>query len=424
MSDSNFALPAYRVKNTTVSNVTRVTFLVSSLLFLVTIGLGFLNIVSTGELPRWQALTHLHSGTLGWILLSYIGIAIWLFTGKREVSESYGRRLRWFVGVAIIAFVGLIASFAYGYSQGSADALLPLGVFGPFAAVMIWVTAIFALSQLRRLPVVSTPHLLVTVGLLLAAIGVSLGAWLGLNNAFGNLLPVPFDITVGSHFFTVLTGITVVATGVIEWLTDADASTRWTKIGGVQAAVGGLAGLMLPAGFAMLALGVPEETAGMVFVGLLAGAILYTLIFVARIRGVLRTNPVDGGTEAWLFFATVWFLVFMVSEIGGPLAIGETEWLSVLTVHSFFVGFMTNLLLCVIAVWTSSSARRYPRAEPTAMWLLNAGIVVFVGVEAAMGLSHGAAVMGLGVLLGVVTMIRRLQDGGGDATAPSGDGVP
>jgi hypothetical protein len=182
---------------------------------------------------------------------------------------------------------------------------------------------------------------------------------------------------------------------------------------------------MLPIGFTLLALGVPEDTAGMVFLGLLGGGVLYTLVFLARVGWrALRTNPLKVGTRAWLFFATLWFFVFMLSEIGGPIAIGEAEWLSVLTIHSFFVGLMTNLILCVIAVRTSGVPTQYPWAEPTAMWLLNVGIVVFVTVDAAMGVSHGAAIMGLGVLLGVGTLIRRLQNGDVDTTDPAGDTVP
>lgn len=424
MSDSNLAEGGYRAENRAVSNVTRTTFLVSSLLFLVTITLGFLNVVTTGALPRWQVLTHLHSGTVGWILLSYVGIAIWLFTGERDVSASYRQRLTWLVRLAVVAFVGLIASFAYGFSQGGSDALLPLGVFAPFAALVIWATAIFALTQLRRLPVVTTPHLLVAVGLLFAAIGVTFGAWVGLDDAFGNLLPIAHDDGIGAHFLTVVPAISVVATGVIEWMTDTGGPTRWTRGGAVQVAFGGLTGLMLPIGTVLLALGVSRATTGLVFIGLLVGAVLYTLVFLARIgQRALRANPLDGGVDAWMFFATAWFFVFVVVEIGGP-ALGEAEWVSVLGIHSFFVGLMTNLLLGVIAVRTSGASVRYPWAEPTAMWVLNAGIVVFVALEAAMELSHGAAVMGAGVLLGVGTMLRRLQDGSVDATGPAGESVP
>lgn len=424
MSDVIQAQGVDRVEETAVRNITGLTFLVSSLLFLVTIGLGFLNIVTTGALPRWQVLTHLHSGTVGWILLSYIGIAIWLFTGNRDVSAAYVQRLKWLVGFAIIAFVGLVASFAYGFSQGSSDALLPLAVFAPFAAVMIWATAIFALTQLRRLPVVTTPHLLVAIGLLVAAIGVSFGAWVGLDNAVGNLLPVSHDRGIGAHVLSIIPAVAVVATGVIEWLTDTGEASRWSKSGALQAVVGGLTALMLPIGFTLLALGVPEDTAGAVFLGLLGGAVLYTLMFLARIGWrALRTNPLDGGIEAWLFFATGWFVVFVVSEFAGP-ALGEADWVLVLRTHSYFIGIMANLLFGVLVVWTSDAPTRYAWAEPTAMWVLNAGLIIFVAVEAAMEVSHGAAVMGLGVLLGVGTMLRRLQVDGVEAGDPAGESVP
>lgn len=230
ISDSTQAQGVDRGEETAVWGTIRVTFLVSSLLFLISIGSGFLNIVTTGELPRWQVLTHLHSGTVGWILLSYIGIVIWLFAGTQKASSTAEQRLRWLVWLAVIAFVGLIASFAYGYSQSGGDALLPLGVFAPFAAVMIWATAIFALIQLRRLSVVTTPHLLVTAGMLVAAIGVSLGAWVGLNNSFGNLLPVAHDNGIGAHILSIIPAVAVVATGVIEWMTSSGIQDNGPKV--------------------------------------------------------------------------------------------------------------------------------------------------------------------------------------------------
>lgn len=423
MSDTRQAQGRYRIDDATVWNVTRMTFFIASLIFLVTITLGFLNIVTAGALPRWQVLTHLHSGTLGWILLSYIGIVIWLFTGTRKVRTSYGQRCTWLVLLASIAFIGVIGSFAYGYSQPGGGSMVPLGVFAPLAAAMVWVTAIFALTQLRRLPVVTTPHLLVAVGMTIAAIGVSFGAWIGLGHAFGTPLPIPSDMGIGAHILTVIPGLTVVATGVIEWLTAPGDATQWTKSGALQAGIGGFAGLMLPMGATLLALGVPEETAGIVFLGLIAGAILYTLVFLARLgRRTLLTNPLNGGIDAWMFFATVWFLVFVGFELAGP-TLGEADWIMVLTVHSFFVGLLTNLLLGVISVRTQRVPPRYSWTEPTAMWLLNAGIVLFVALEAVMTVSHGATIMGIGVLLGVGTMLRRLQDGSVNAVESAEENV-
>ena len=63
------------VENASVWNHIRILFLGSALLFLINIFFGFDNALTPPEtiIPRWQVLTHLHAGTLGWITLSVIG---------------------------------------------------------------------------------------------------------------------------------------------------------------------------------------------------------------------------------------------------------------------------------------------------------------------------------------------------------------
>jgi len=46
--------------------------------------------------------------------------------------------------------------------------------------------------------------------------------------------------------------------------------------------------------------------------------------------------------------------------------------------------------------------------EPAARWLINLGILVFIGLEIASDNNKGAIVMGIGVLLGVVTLSYRM----------------
>jgi hypothetical protein len=43
------------------------------------------------------------------------------------------------------------------------------------------------------------------------------------------------------------------------------------------------------------------------------------------------------------------------------------------------------------------------------MWTINLGIVVFLALRIGADIRLGAIIMGLGVLLGVFTMFRRLQ---------------
>jgi hypothetical protein len=60
---------------------------------LANIYFGFDNALSVSGIPRWQSIVHTHAGTLGWVTLSVIAIAIWLLTGEREVTDDYVRKI-------------------------------------------------------------------------------------------------------------------------------------------------------------------------------------------------------------------------------------------------------------------------------------------------------------------------------------------
>ena len=55
------------------------------IIFTLTALLGLANATQLlGALDRNTLLTHLHSGTLGWITMGVIGIAIWIFAREGE----------------------------------------------------------------------------------------------------------------------------------------------------------------------------------------------------------------------------------------------------------------------------------------------------------------------------------------------------
>lgn len=91
-------------------------FLGSALLFLINIYFGFDNALTVGEIPHWQSLIHLHAGSIGWITLSLIGLALWVCTGQREVSDAYARRTGALVWLAVVVFACYIASFGLSFS--------------------------------------------------------------------------------------------------------------------------------------------------------------------------------------------------------------------------------------------------------------------------------------------------------------------
>lgn len=384
----------YRVKNDAVWRHTRRIFLGSLLVFLINITLGFGNVLTPGEIPHWQGLTHLHGGTLGWLTLSAIGFAVWIFTGNRSVSNTYATRVKWLSWAAVILGAGYVLSFGISFNlTGNAYVLLP--VFGTGMMLVIWATALLALTQIRDQPVLGTAHLLVAGGFFVASLGAIMGVLLGLQHALGSL-PLPEGIpAVGFHAGPMDTYAVMIGVAAVEWLVDGDEPRDWTWPGVLQAGLFTLAGVI---SF------VPVEAISMMgFLGLLAGS----LVFFLRIgwRAVLR-NPLDFDPQTWATFAPVWLLVFIVIFLSfafGPLGEGD-DWAGVVAFHAYFVGFITNGLLGVYSNRTRNTRTLHEWAEPAAFWLVNIGLVTFAATEFAMGSKHGAIVMGVGVLLAVATM--------------------
>jgi len=397
MSNQWDTLGPARVSNDEVWRETKLIFATSLLIFLVTITLGFLNVFTSGALPRWQLLVHLHSATLGWLTLSAFGATVWLFTAERAVSDAYANRVRWLARVLIGTFIGLIASFGIAFSQGG-DTVYRLAAFGPLAALAILVTAAFFLQQLRRLPVVTTAHLLTAAGFFVLGVAVTFATVMALGRA--GVVGVPSFASEG-HVFGILAFQLLVTTGIIEWLVVRDRG-RWTLAGALQGGLGVLLGLLVPIFVIPLVAGVPRGPLGVVLLlGIMATNVLFALVFLARVGvSALRATPLTADVEAWVFFATLWFVVVAFSF---PLRIvfDDAAWWMVFNAHAAMVGIVTNLLFGVIAARTSRSDAGDSLVQTAAMWVINAGVVVFVGVFIVSGSRHGAVLMGFGLILGV-----------------------
>ncbi len=417
MSNATNSHGIARVTNDEVWRYTKVLFLGSASLFLVNIAFGFNNALSTGAIPRWQVLVHLHSGSIGWITLSLIGMAIWVFTGDRTVSDRYVRRIRIIVGLSVLAFAAFIVSFGLAFALGgNVFALLP--IFGTGAMLMIWVAALFALTQLRNQPVVTNVHVLVAGGLVVAAVGATMGVLLGTEYVFGTFLPLPAGDRVGIHAGMMDTYVLLVASAIVEWFVLKDAAGRWTRPGLAQALAGTVGALLVPIAFLTNLLDVFLP----VFALLL---LVFLVLFLGRMGWkALRRSPLRRGADAWGFFGAVWLVIFVAlfiwAIVGGVAAdpAGAPTWFYAVFAHSAFVGMMTNLLLGVFSARTQETSDRRLWAEPAAMWLLNAGLVVFFTLKIAFDSRLGALVMGVGVLLGVGIMIRRLLAGPDELTPP------
>lgn len=325
------------------------------------------------------------------------------------------RGVKILVWAGIIGFGGYIVSFGLAFSQlGPFFFLLP--VFGITAAGVIWAAMIFSAIQLRHQPVVTTVHFLIFGALLVVAVGALFGVLLGLEHIVG--LFIPGMDRIGTHAGLMDTYLFLAAAAIVERFVRWDASKRWTGAGLVQGLAWIIAALMVP---------VALIVAGLDFLFLIFVILLFLGLglFLGRIgRLALAVNPLRARVASWTFFGTIWFIVFLVIFAYAAFVLLPNPdqipfWFGAIFVHSAFVGMMTNLLLGLYSARTQDVRHILATWEPMAILLLNLGILVFFLLKIAMDLRIGAVFMGIGVLLGVLTMIARLGATGGARGAPA-----
>jgi hypothetical protein len=396
-----------RVKNDSVWQSLKILFMGSLLIFLINIYFGFDNSLTVGEIDRWQTLIHLHSGSIGWITLSAIGIAIWLVTGEREVDAGYEGRVRTLVWAAVIIFAGYVTSFGLAFSRPSGFLVALLPIFGTGAVIVLWVSAIYAFSQFKHQPVVTTVHFLAAGALLTAAIGATVGMLLGLERVIGEFLPLPAGDRVGAHAGMMDTYLFLVASGIVEWVIRKEAQ-RWSWAGLAQALLWMVGAALVPIAYF---LNILDQVLPLFGGMLLLGMVIFIVRYAWR---ALIHLPVGGGAKPWVFFGTLWLIVYMglflyaISIVSGGDFSLIPFWFGAVFAHAGFVGMMTNLIMPVVSSRGQDGASVMSWGEPLSMWAINLGILVFLGLKISSDIRIGAIVMGIGVLFGVFTMFRRL----------------
>lgn len=399
-----------RVKNDSVWHSLKILFMAALILFLINIYFGFDNALTQGEIPRWQVLIHLHGGSIGWITLSAIGLAIWHVTGDREVEAGYERTVRMLVWGSIIAFTGYVPSFGLAFSRPSGFLVALLPIFGSLSVLMLWANAIFALSQLRKQEVVNTTQILISGAVLTAAIGATVGALLGLERAIGQFLPLPEGDRVGAHAGMMDTYLFLVASSVVEWFVSDDFRQRRSIFGMLQSVIWAAGAALVPVAYF---LNMVDQLLPIFMLTLLVGLLLFLFRMAWR---AIKVGPLAEGVKPWAFFGTIWLITYMVLFLylisvfmGGGDFTALPAWMLVLFAHAGFVGMMTNLLFGVLVVRSWSNRQILGWGDSTAMWLMNLGLLLFAVLRQAADSRLGAIVMGVGVLIGVATFLLRLR---------------
>jgi hypothetical protein len=386
------------------------------IIFTLTALLGLANATQLfGALDRNTLLTHLHSGTLGWITMGVIGIAIWIFARDREDL---------FAPVMLSA----LCTAAYVMAFWSGVYILR-GVFGvaELGVIVYWWWFVFtrarAAGGIGRLDI---SKLSVLLGLTTLVIGSTLGVIVQVLLATNTAIPTSVDL-VGAHASAQTGGyLVLVAAGFAEWQLTGGA--KRTTLGLAQVYLLFVGGLVLA--FSLLLSSALPPAAAQALPGIATLLTLAGIIIVAiRVGRAAVAAPWMATTGARHIAIAVPFLVLAVilqallvqqfiAAQGDftKISIGLLHALD----HSYFIGVMTNILFGAILVTASDRPRLWPWADHVIFLGLNIGAAGFIAVLLIVGSGEGAKpfthpvsfvapIMGLSALLGVATYLMRLM---------------
>jgi hypothetical protein len=378
----------------------QISFLLQSALviFAYTVVIGILNGTDLVEFGHKTLLTHVHTGTLGWITTSVFAAALWLFgstpgTGWRD---SFARYLPIATVVSVVAY-----NIAFLMTTGSARPTV-----GGFVLLVIvaWVAWIFAQSKST---VLSVPRLGILAAVLTLTLGGLLGVLLGVMVATGNkILPGEAE---ASHPATMVIGFLIpIGMALAEWNIRPDLrETRVTRAGWLQIGLPFIGGLCVTVGLLadsapLLSMSLPFEVIG---VG----------IFVKRVwpglRKVDTTNASSGFVAAptvlWLVLNIIMF-VYLIVRFEGDFDNVRVGLILALD-HMMFIGVMSNSLFAQVRAASPGAKPAAVRVLTYAMNIGLAGFILGLLADTAILKQLFTPVMGLGILHGIALFTMALR---------------
>lgn len=350
-------------------------------------------------------LTHLHTGTIGWITLGLLAAVIWLFTAGDGGRAAAGgvRSLARYAAVAIGIYP---LTFFLFYPGGLLSSGALHAVFGTLALIgVVWMLG-WTIRQSGRV-YMSVARL----AALTAVINLTLGAVLGvLVEARFAGVRFPGNVNEAHPAMMTIGYILPAAFAFVEWNLGGGIDGRRSLAGAISVV------LLLVGGWlaaAAATLNLPQ-----LFPPILLLQVTATLIFAIRMAPrVARTSwraPTGERHVAITAIAVVFDVALLVYVVMAYFArnLEPPRVLFVAIAHTEFVGMMTNAILAAILLATA--ARRpqtWSWADPVIFWGLNIGWFGFALVElaGATGLVRlFTPLMGLSLLLAVATLWMRL----------------
>lgn len=368
------------------------------LIFVYTVTIGILNGTDLVDFGHKTLLTHVHTGTLGWITTSVFAAALWLFGGTVVPGwrDTFARSLPLATIVAVIAY-----NIAFLLTVGEARPTI-----GGFMLLVIvaWVAWIFAAAKGA---VLSVPRLGILAAVTTLTFGGLLGVLLGIMLATGNDI-LPGD-AYGSHPATMVIGFLIpVGMALAEWNVRPELlETRATRSGWLQIGLPFIGGICVTLGLLadstpLVALSLPFEIIG---VG----------IFVKRLWPGLRRIDTDAATSAfvagptalWLV-ANIFMFVYLIGRYEGDFDSAPIGLILALD-HMMFIGVMSSSLFAQVRAASSAVKPVSVRVLVYAMNIGLAGFVVGLIAEAAILKRIFTPIMGLAILHGIALFTMALR---------------
>ncbi len=375
------------------------------LVFLVTIGYGMargLGFIDFSD-PN-QVLTHLHSGTIGWVTLGILATVLWLYggTAPRTADDRFVTWTSVLLVIAVPLYIGAwwAANLPFRAVSG---ALLLVGIVA-FVAWLVREAARIGYSQL------TTPQLGAVVGLVTLVVGSTLGVLMQIEFASGNVF-LPGG-AIGAHAETQISAyLVLIAMSFAYWrLHGNDRTVRGTWMvwlffaGGVFVAIALLADI-LP----LSILYVPLDIAGFV--------ILLTFVW----RKVLAPGWLSAGSARHyaiaIPFALVYLIIFIYLLIGFAVLQIWKDFSEIpvnifaASVHPLFVGMVTNILFGLLYD-LNERQRIWPWADHVVFWGINLAVAAFTAalvLDVPDAFKFITPVLGVSILVGIVAHTLRMR---------------
>jgi hypothetical protein len=382
------------------------------ILFLVTIGLGMargLGIIDFSD--RDQLLTHLHSGTIGWITLGIAASTLWLYgSGARQIRD------RWVRWVSLLLIIS-VPIYILAWWTGNLPFRAVAGAFGIILFVG-WLVGEAAHIGYGKL---TTPQLGALVGLVTLVVGSTLGVLLQIQFATAKaFLP---GGAIGAHAETQVSAyLVLVAISIAYWRLRGNERTRrgtWMVwlffVGGAFIAVGLLTNVN-----PLVTMYIPLD---------IAAFVVFLTVAWRRIvfPGWFRADSARHYAIA-IPFALVYLAVF-IYLIYGFLALWNQDINQVpanlipASEHPLFVGMVTNILFGLLFDLTRARRDIWAWADHVIFWGVSLAVAAFtlaILFDVPDAFKIITPVLGISILIAIITYTMRLQA----ASAPAAPLAP